>query len=267
MSTDSTVDSHTDAAPSRRRIRAEVLIVMGLSIGQSAVFAAVRLIERYTREAPIGAQVATLNTSQSSVSAIDLTFQLLRMGFGLMPVVLALYLLSSHGSNVWKQLGLTGPASAWWKDVGWGFALAATIGIPGLALYAFSRLTGTGVQINTSGLPDAWWAITVLLLSAAFAGILEETLVVGYLLTRLQELKWSVPAAIMASALLRGAYHLYQGWPMALGNVVMGVIFAYVYVRRGRLAPLIGAHLMLDLVAFVGPEVVPAEWLAELGLA
>ena len=54
---------------------------------------------------------------------------------------------------------------------------------------------------------------------------------------------------------------------MALGNVVMGVVFAWVFIRWRRLAPLIIAHFMLDFVSFVGPEVLPAEWLAALNLA
>jgi len=83
----------------------------------------------------------------------------------------------------------------------------------------------------------------------------------------LEQLRWSVPAMIIASALLRGAYHLYQGWPMALGNVVMGLVFAWVYVRWRRLGPLIAAHFMLDFVSFVGPELLPDEWLAALNNA
>lgn len=252
------------SAPSRPRLRAEVLIVLGLSVGQSAVYSAARLIERFTRETPIGNQAATLNPSQSAVPVMDVVFQLLRIGFGLVPVALALFLLSAHGQSAVQRLGLTGPARAYGRDLALGAGLAAAIGIPGLGLYVVSRLTGTGVQLNTSGLPDAWWAATILLLSAAFAGILEEVLVVGYLLTRLTDLGWSVPAMIAASALLRGSYHLYQGVPMALGNVVMGVVFAWWYTRTKRVGPLIAAHFYLDMVAFVGPEVLPASWLDSL---
>lgn len=254
------------AAPSPARLRAEVLIVLGLSLGQSAVFSIARLIERYLREAPIGDQSATMNPSQSAIPVMDLVIQLLRIGFGLMPVVLALFLLSAHGGSAMARLGLTGPARRWWADVGTGAVLALAIGVPGLGLYALSRLTGTGVKINTSGLPDLWWAALVLLLSAALAAILEEVIAVGYLLTRLTELGWSVPAMIAASALLRGSYHLYQGIPMALGNVVMGAVFAWWFVRKRRVGPLIAAHLMLDFTAFVGPEVVPESWLDALGI-
>lgn len=254
-------------APSRTRLRAEVLIVLGLSLGQAAVFAALRLIERYLRTAPIGDQTTTLNPSASSVNVIDLIFQLLRIGFTLVPVALAVYLLSSHGTSALTRLGLVGPARAWRRDIGVGMALAASIGLPGLGLYAVGRAIGQTVKIDTSGLPDQWWAATILLLSAAAIATLEETIAVGYLVTRLGDLRWSMPAIIVASALLRGSYHLYQGWPMAVGNVVMGAVFAWVFMRRGRLAPLIIAHMLLDLTAFVGPELVPQSWLAALGVS
>ena len=39
-------------------------------------------------------------------------------------------------------------------------------------------------------------------------------------------------------AVLRGAYHLYQGVPAFFGNVAMGVLFGWLYSRYGRLLPL-----------------------------
>jgi len=260
------MDAHTEL-PSQRRIRAEILIVLGLSLGKSAIYAIVKLAERYAAEAPVRDQAATINPSRSGINVFDLIYQVLAIAFMLVPVALALYLLSSHGTRATRILGLVGPARAWWRDVGLGAILAACIGLPGLGMYFFGRAIGQNVSINTNGLPETWWASTILILAAATAAILEEVVVVGYLITRLEQLRWSVPAMIIASALLRGAYHLYQGWPMALGNVVMGLVFAWVYVRQRRLAPLIVAHFLLDFVSFVGPELVPDEWLAALNNA
>lgn len=255
--------------PSRPRLRAEVLIVLGLSLGQSAVYAVVRFIERLQAETPVGQQTTTLNPSYSGIDWLDLTYQVLRIVFALMPVALAIYLIGANGPRALKRLGLTrtnadGTPRAWWRDVAMGAGLAAIIGLPGLGLYAFGRAIGQSVRINTNGLPDLWWSATILLASAAVAGLVEEVIVVGYLVTRLQDLGWPVPAIIIASALLRGTYHLYQGWPMALGNVVMGVVFVWVYLKTKRLAPLIIAHWLLDAVSFVGPELLPAEWLDAL---
>ena len=252
--------------PSRRRLRAEILIVLGLSLGKSGIYAIVKLAERYAAETPVGNQSTTINPSRSGIDVFDLIYQVLSITFALVPVALALYLLSSNGTPAKRILGLTGPAREWWKDIGLGAALAALIGLPGLGVYYIGRAIGQNVHIDTSGLPDSWWASTVLLTAAAAAAILEETIVVGYLVTRLEQLRWKLPAILIASALLRGSYHLYQGWPMALGNVVMGLVFAWVFYKRRRLMPLMVAHFMLDFVSFVGPEVVPHEWLVALGL-
>ena len=69
----------------------------------------------------------------------------------------------------------------------------------------------------------------MLVLSAIRHGIVEEVIVVGYLLDRLGKLAGAPPAAISASAMLRGSYHLYQGFGPFIGNAVMGVVFALVY--------------------------------------
>lgn len=252
---------------SRPRIRAEVLIVLGLSLGKSAIYAIVRIIERYMAEPAIGAQTTTLNTSKSGIDYLDLTYQILSIVFALVPVALALYLLSSHGPSWRERLGLNGNGRRWGRDIGLGVGLAAVIGLPGLGLYAFGRAIGQSVRIDTSGLPDLWWSATILLLSAAVAGLLEEVIVVGYLVTRLQQLTWSPVAVVLTSALLRGAYHLYQGWPMALGNAVMGAVFATFYLRTGRLGPLIFSHWLLDAVAYIGPEVAPASWIDAINAA
>ena len=53
-------------------------------------------------------------------------------------------------------------------------------------------------------------------------------------------------------ALLRGTYHLYQGFGAGLGNVAMGLVFGYAWQRTGRLWPLVIAHGIIDAVAFVG---------------
>lgn len=248
-------------APSPGRLRAEVLIVLGLSLGKSAVYAIVKFIERLMAEPSIGKQTATLNPSRSSVNYLDLTYQTLSIAFALVPVALALYLLSSHGQSWKARLGLTGPARRWGKDVALGAGLGALIGLPGLGLYAAGRALGQSVRIDTSGLPSQWWSAAILLAAAAVAGLLEEIIVVGYLVTRLQQMRWTLPAVVIGSAVLRGTYHLYQGWPMALGNMVMGIVFAIFYLRTRRLGPLIFTHWLLDAVAFIGPEVAPASWI------
>jgi membrane protease YdiL (CAAX protease family) len=102
-------------------------------------------------------------------------------------------------------------------------------------------------------LPHVWWRIPVLIASALQNAIVEEVIVVGYLLRRLgQTTNFSLWAALAASALLRGSYHLYQGIGGLVGNVAMGVIFVLLYRRWGRVGPLVAAHALIDIVAFTG---------------
>jgi hypothetical protein len=77
--------------------------------------------------------------------------------------------------------------------------------------------------------------------------------VLGYLVTRLQQLRWSPGRAIAVSAVLRGTYHLYQGWGGFAGNLAMGLLFGVLFLRWGRRTwPFVVAHTLLDLAAGVG---------------
>ena len=68
---------------------------------------------------------------------------------------------------------------------------------------------------------------------------------------------------ILISALIRGTYHLYQGFGGFVGNIAMGVIFAAWFLRTGRVWPLVIAHFLIDAVAFTGYPLV-APWLESL---
>lgn len=236
---------------SRRRLRAEVLIVLGLSLGQSAVYSVVQLLDKLTR-APLSEATSTLNRSQSTREYFDLTYQLLDILFALVPVVLVFYFLSLHtpGGSAFARLGFNFARPG--KDALQGLGLAAAIGIPSLGLYAVGRALGITTAIVPSGLDAYWWTVPVLVLSAIRHAIVEEVIVVGYLLDRFGKFGWSTPAAIVASAVLRGSYHLYQGFGPFIGNVVMGLVFAWIYTRTKRVMPLVIAHALLDIVAFVG---------------
>jgi len=251
-----------EGAAARRRLGAEVWIVLGLSIGESAVYSIVRIIARLAEEAPLGSQSTALNPSASPRPWLDLTYQLLGIGFALVPVVLALYLLSAGGRRATARIGfdLARP----WRDLAAGVGLAALIGIPGLAFYFAGRALGITVSINAAALNDYWWTIPVLILAALKNAVLEEVIAVGYLLERLAERGWSWPMRTLASATLRGAYHLYQGIGPFFGSLVMGLVFNEYYRRSRRTMPLVVAHTLLDVVAFVGYWLLPAAWRALL---
>lgn len=239
----------TGAAPSKRRITAELLIVLGLSLGQSAVYSVVSLAEKLTR-GPLGAQTTTLNPVLDDRPYFDLTYQLLGIFFALVPVALVLFLLGGHGTSAVRRLGLTFDKPL--RTIGFGVGLAAIIGVGTLGVYAGGRALGITTALVPAALDSYWWTIPVLVLSAVRHAVLEEVIVVGYLVIRLRELGWSTPAIIITSSLVRGSYHLYQGFGPFLGNVLMGVLFAWFYTRTRRVMPLVIAHALIDITGFVG---------------
>jgi membrane protease YdiL (CAAX protease family) len=238
-------DELTD--PQRRWLRIEIAVVLAVSFGLSAYTAFLNLIEAVLLGLA-GRRVA-LNPRRSPFDLIDLglnlavTFQLVAWG------ALGVYLLWRSGFGP-AQIGLGRVRLR--PDVLGGLGLAALIGLPGLGLYVAARALGLSAHVEPAELYDTWWRIPVLIVSAFANGWAEEVIVVAFLLTRLRQLRVNPVAALLASSLLRGAYHLYQGFSAGLGNVVMGLVFAYVWQRTGRLWPLIIAHGIIDTIAYVG---------------
>jgi membrane protease YdiL (CAAX protease family) len=235
----------------RRRAGWEIVLVLGVSLGESAVYSMLRIVERLTRNVPLAQQTSTLNPSVTPDRPwLDLTYQLVGIAFGLVPVLLALYLLQLTDPPAGPRIGfdLRRPGS----DAARGLLLSAMIGIPGLALYFAARALAINTNVQASGLTDHWWTLPVLILSAMQNAALEEVIMIGFLFTRLGQLGWHPIVIIATTALIRGAYHLYQGFGGFLGNLVMGLIFGLIYLRWKRVGPLVVAHTVLDITAFIG---------------
>jgi len=251
-------------APSRGRLWWEIAIVLALGLGQSAIYAIVALVYRLTRETALGDQSTNLNPPRSDTEIFDLIYQLLAIAFALAPVLLVCYLLWSPTRPHLRALGLDGTRIL--RDIGWGVGLVAIVGIPGLGLYAAGRALGLFVAVDPGGLGQYWWTLPVLLLSAARAAIQEEFVVLGYLFARLRQLGWGPWPIIVATAVFRASYHLYQGPGAFVGNLLMGLGFGWLYARTGRLLPFLVAHFLVDAVAFVGYPLAAAWWPALFGL-
>lgn len=264
--------SPPDNALARRALRAEVLLVLALSVGASAAAALIRLAGVLTSPGGLRDQAATLNASRAPDRPwLDLAWQLFGIATALVPVLLVAHLLvreratlprveaPQHGVGE-REVPPAGPGLRSLgfdlrhphSDLGWGALVAAGVGGSGLLLYLGAHAAGASVTVVPESLPDVWWKIPVLLASAVQNAVLEEVIIVGYLLRRLGQLGWNPLAALASSALLRGAYHLYQGFGGFVGNVAMGVLFVWLYRRWGRVMPLVVAHALIDIVAFVG---------------
>lgn len=232
------------------RIRIEILLVLGLSLGASAVYSVVSIINRMTQAAALSEQTATINGALSDRPTFDFIYQFLAVFFDLVPVALVAFLLWRSARPHLSALGLdfTKPVA----DTLSGFGLALVIGLPGIGVYLAGRALGITVNVVPTPLDAYWWTVPILVLSAIRAGVTEEIIVVGYLFNRLRALGWGTWQIITASALLRGTYHLYQGFGAFIGNVAMGFIFGWLFARFGRVLPLVLAHIIIDTAIFVG---------------
>lgn len=239
-----------------RVIRREILIVLALSLGASAIWSVVSIVGTLTEPGGLAESVQSMNSARAAPERpwYDLTRQLVGLALAMAPVLLVLHLLSLDRRDPFGRIGLDVRRPGF--DVLSGAVLAACIGIPGLALYLTARALGLNASINAADLNDVWWAVPILVLAALKNAILEEVIGVGYLVTRLRQLAWRPAAIVVSHALLRGTYHLYQGFGGFVGNAVMGAVFALFYLRWKRTGPLIVAHTLLDIVAFVGYLVV-----------
>jgi uncharacterized protein len=223
----------------RRLLAEEILVVLSLSLLASAVFAIIDLLSAPLRGVTVYATDQSTQVAQQIASFV----------FGLAPAWLVVYLVRRSGEGV-AAIGLDVREPA--RDLALGGALFMVIGIGGLGVYLGSVALGVNRFVVPVPPLGHWWTVPVLVLDALEAGLLEEVIVAAYLITRLRQLRWSPVAAIAASAVLRGAYHLYQGWGGFLGNLAMGVLFGFVFVRTRRAWPLVIAHALLDTAAGVG---------------
>jgi membrane protease YdiL (CAAX protease family) len=245
----------TDPPPTgglpRRWLVTELWVVFALSLGASAVRAVIDLIGDATSGQSLSAQTTgpIVGSHAPGRPWLDLAFQLSDLAFGVVPVLLVLHFLMRSGESR-RTIGLD--ASRPLPDAWRGALLAAVVGGAGLGFYLAVHATGVNLTVVPENLPAVWWRIPVLVLAAAQNAILEEVLVAGYLLHRLQQLGWSDRRALALSALLRGSYHLYQGLGGFAGNAVMGLVFGRLFQRWRRMTPLFVAHTLMDTGAFVG---------------
>ncbi|MBI3649037.1 MAG: CPBP family intramembrane metalloprotease [Actinobacteria bacterium] len=223
----------------RRTLAEEVLVVLVLSLLASAVYAILDLFEAPLR----GVTVASVNQSN------ELLRQIVGVVFGLGPVYLVLHLVRRSGEG-------TGAIGLGWdrplQDMVRGAFLFAVVGSVGVGVYLGAVALGVNRFVVPAPPLGHWWTVPLLLLNAAEAALLEEVIVVGYLITRLRQIGWGGAAAILGSGLLRAGYHLYQGWGGFAGNLAMGLFFGWLFVRTRRVWPLVVAHLLLDAGAGLG---------------
>jgi membrane protease YdiL (CAAX protease family) len=162
-------------------------------------------------------------------------------------VPLALLLLARTGQSP-AALGLGVPR--WRRDLWPGFGLAVAgyfltvlVTLPFRTLVA--RHSGLFSQIPTGHVPKYYILYGVAI--AAITAITEETLVSGYLLTRLEQFGWTPQRALALSLTLRTSYHVYYGLGF-LFTIPVGYLLTRSFQKHRRLARPIVAHFLYDAV-------------------
>jgi membrane protease YdiL (CAAX protease family) len=79
----------------------------------------------------------------------------------------------------------------------------------------------------------------------------EELLVLAYVVQSMRK-RFGLMTAMNVSIAIRLMYHLYQGPLAVIPIALFGVLVTVVYVRLGRLWPVVVAHALLDLVGLSG---------------
>ncbi len=240
----------TDVKP---RYGLELLAVLGVTYGASGLYSLLNFVRDQVKiQHGFGfSNVATgpIKSSASNYQWLDLLFQAADIVTGLMPPFLAIVLLMRSPGGPGFGIGFDRLRL---REVAQGLGFAGLIGIPGLGLVYVARKLGLNAQIVVTDFPDVWYRVPTLILDALQQGASEEIVVAAYVLTRLRQLGWSDSRALAAGALLRGSYHLYQGYGGFVGNAVMGLIFGWWFQRTRRVWPLVIAHFVIDAVSFVG---------------
>lgn len=236
--------------PDRRTLRGEVWLVLWVSIAASALKSFVSLVDSLTKGTPLRQQTTTLITTYVVDRPwLDFMYQATRIGLALVPVLLVVHLMRRSGEGP-RTIGLD--LTDWRRDLLRGAALAAGIGSVGLVFYLIAYNQGFSVRIAAVTLSGGWWNAAYPILYAAYNALVEEVIVLAYLLHRADQLGWKPWKALGSSAFLRGAYHLYQGFGGFVGNVAMGLVFGWLFRRWRRVMPFVIAHFLIDAVAFIG---------------
>ncbi|MGH8378893.1 MAG: CPBP family intramembrane glutamic endopeptidase, partial [Gammaproteobacteria bacterium] len=102
------------------------------------------------------------------------------------------------------------------------------------------------------------WCVFLL---APTAGICEEFIYRGFLLSLLAMLLHSTGWAVAISSAAFGVAHPYQGWRGMARAALLGALLAWPVVRLGSLLPSMIAHFLVDAVSlgWLGPATLRRE--------
>jgi len=150
-----------------------------------------------------------------------------------------------------------------WRYQDFGVRISVRQSGAGLLLFVVSYVTYVSLYLTVNSMPgmqnglgrlplSAEYSIGLAVFVSALNAFFEESVTAGYLLNAMRH--HGVLFSVGLSTLVRLLYHTYQG-PIAVISIIpMGILFGTVYCRWHALWPLILAHFLMDVLAFMSME-------------
>jgi len=229
--------------PTRRGLVIETWCVTAATVLPWVISAVVVLVDHLA----VGGSVNPLPTFDRHQVAVNIVLGLLSYVPTVAVVPVALLLLARTGQRP-ADLGLT---SAGWPDVGAAMGLAAAaFGCELLVAVLLVPLQHSSVINRIGPLHVPLYYLVFGLSQALLTSVAEETVVNGYLITRLDQLGWSPSRAFWLSLALRTSYHVYYGLAVLL-TLPFGYFATRSFQRRRKLNRPILMHFLYDSTVFL----------------
>lgn len=233
----------------RRRLLAELFLVLAVFPLPYALGAILDLVAAVLGKGS-GQRTPVLIGGHAAAS---FPFEVIEVLLPLTAAGLVWYLLSIEGAfgSSWTGRG-EGGFRAIGLDFSWlrgdlalvlaVFALCELVPIFGGSLVLHAAGV-RGIAPSTSGQPRYYESLDFL--NAFVSGTVEEIVVLGFLVRRLEQLRIPGWGVVVIAVAVRGSYHLYYGWGV-LPILLWAAVTALLYLRYRRLLPFIVVHIIWD---------------------
>lgn len=205
-----------------------------------------------------GLQFASFDKSSMMLNSLDDTMRILTYVLT-MALLWSLFALA-YFTTYREQTGLKGLGFKKIRTVDFMYGIAFFLAAGGVVLPSFTWFLGKighpmpgeiGLLLPKENIGRVIWVFT-----SASAGICEETMFRGYLMTRLRLVgdfqNWVIPTIV--SSIAFGICHSYQGWPGMLTISLYGAMFSLLFIYTRSIWPGVVAHFFQDFIALFIPQ-------------
>jgi membrane protease YdiL (CAAX protease family) len=159
-------------------------------------------------------------------------------------VIAPLLVILALSKDRWATFGIV--RFGWLADVGGGLVLwSLALAIYYLVVAILPRWTDHASERHSQGIAEGCLTLVVCVVAAS----MEELVMRGYLIARLERLLDSTWQAVAISTAIFASYHIYQGSGGVIGAAVLGLVYAVWFCLFRRLWPMCLAHAASNFVA------------------